>query len=451
MLINTFKIKGLVCLLILGVSTSLLVAQGRRPLGPQEIVELLKGGVPAPRVVALVGQLGVDFRLTASLEKELREAGADADLMAAVRKETRKRLPEEAERHLALGAQHAGSGEYASAIGEFDQATKLALRWPEAYLGRARAYLALQNYTMAQEDLRRALELSPRPSDQEKIKEEMGRLEATLKRQRIELLARHLEQAGKMEQAADWVALEREARAALKLDSNNAEAHAWLAVALVRNGRPEDAVRESEEALRLAPDLAMAHWTRGLIILFTAGDREEAQREFQRTVDLDPQSIRGYAYLAMEMRTQSDLEGAIRTIRHAMELVPAHTATHTQLRYLLANFLYEKRDWDGALSELRFLTELDPRNPSNYLQICAALRNKEDVDGALAACAQALKLDSNSATALHLQALLLEKKGNLEGAVSSLRQAATLSPNDQAIRQNLDRLEKLNYRPSLKR
>ena len=444
MLINTFKIKGLVCLLILGVSTSLLVAQGRRPLGPQEIVELLKGGVPAPRVVALVGQLGVDFRLTASLEKELREAGADADLMAAVRKETRKRLPEEAERHLALGAQHAGSGEYASAIGEFDQATKLAPRWPEAYL-------ALQNYTMAQEDLRRALELSPRPSDQEKIKEEMGRLEATLKRQRIELLARHLEQAGKMEQAADWVALEREARAALKLDSNNAEAHAWLAVALVRNGRPEDAVRESEEALRLAPDLAMAHWTRGLIILFTAGDREEAQREFQRTVALDPQSIRGYAYLAMEMRTQSDLEGAIRTIRHAMELVPAHTATHTQLRYLLANFLYEKRDWDGALSELRFLTELDPRNPSNYLQICAALRNKEDVDGALAACAQALKLDSNSATARHLQALLLEKKGNLEGAVSSLRQAATLSPNDQAIRQNLDRLEKLNYRPSLKR
>ena len=344
MLINTFKLKGLACLLILGVSTSLLVAQGRRPLGPQEIVELLKGGVPAPRVVALVGQLGVDFRLTASLEKELSEAGADADLMAAVRKETRKRLPEEAG-HLALGAQHAGSGEYASAIGEFDQATKLAPRWPEAYLGRARAYLALQNYTMAQEDLRRALELSPRPSDQEKIKEEMGRLEATLKRQRIELLARHLEQAGKMEQAADWVALEREAQAALKLDSNNAEAHAWLAVALVRNGRPEDAVRESDEALRLAPNLAMAHWTRGLIILSTAGDREEAQREFQRTVDLDPQSIRGYAYLVMEMRTQSDLEGA----------------------------------------------------------------------------------------------------------VSSLRQAATLSPNDQAIRQNLERLEKLNYRPTLKR
>lgn len=451
MRINTFIPRGLVCLLVLGVSTSLLVAQGRRPLGPREIVELLKGGVPTPRVVVLVGQLGVDFRLTASLEKELREAGADADLMAAVRKETRKRLPEEAERHLRLGGQHVGSGEYANAIGEFDQATKLAPRWPAAYLGRARAYLALQNYTMALEDLRRALELSPRPSDQEKIKEEMGRLEATLKRQRSGFLARHLEQAGKMELAQDWASLEREAQAALKLDSNNAEAHAWLAVALVRNGRPEDALRESDAALRLGPDEPLAHWTKGLILTYTGGDKEEARREFQRTVDLDPQSPRGYAYLAMEMRAQSDLEGAIQTLRHAMELIPVRTEPHTQLRYLLANFLYEKHDWDGALSELRHLTEWDPRNPGNYVQICAALRNKGDLDPALAACEQALKLDSNSATAFHLQALLLEKKGDLKGAVSSLRQAAALNPNDQAIRKNLERLEKLNYRPTLKR
>ncbi len=446
MRINTFIPRGLVWLLILGVATTLLVAQGRRPLGPQEIVELLKGGVPTPRVVALVGQLGVDFRLTASLEKELSEAGADADLMAAVRKETRKRLPEEAERHLTLGGQHAGSGEYASAIGEFDQATKLAPRWPEAYLGRARAYLALQNYTMALEDLRRALELSPRPSDQEKIKEEMGQLEATLKRQHIELLARHLEHAGKMEQAADWVALEREAQAALKLDSNNAEAHAWLAVALARNGRHAEALEQSKEAVRLGPDAPLAHWARGVTLTQTGENGEEALEEFQRTVELDPRSPRGYAYLAMALRQKSDLEGAIRATRKAVELDP----DHTQIRFLLANLLHEKGDWDGALSEYRFLTEREPRNPAHHVWICAALREKGEVDGALAACAQALNLDPNSAIALHLRGLLLEKKGDLEGAVSSLRQAASLDPNDQAIRQNLERMEKLNYRPTLK-
>ena len=447
MRINTFIPRGLVWLLILGFSAASLVAQGRRALGPREIVELLKGGVPTSRVVAIVGQLGVDFRLTASLEKELREAGADANLLETVRKETRKRLPEEAERHLALGGQHAGSGEYANAIGEFDQATKLAPRWPEAYLGRAKAYHALQNYSMALEDLRRALELTPRPADQEQIKKNITQLEATWKKQRSGRLVRHLAVAPKLEREGNWVGLEKEAQAALEIDSHNAEAHAWLAVALARNGRHAEALEQSKEAVRLGPDAPLAHWARGLTLTQTGENGEEALEEFQRTVDLDPRSSRGYAYLAMALRQKSDLEGAIRATRKALELDP----DHTQIRFLLASLLYEKRDWDGALAEYRNLTEREPGNPGHHVWICATLRQKGKLDGALAACAQALKLNPNSAIALHLRGLLLEKKGDLEGAVRSLHQAASLDPNDQAIRQNLERLEKLNYRPSLKR
>ena len=449
MRINTCIPRGLVWLLILGFSAASLVAQGRRALRPREIEELLKGGVPTPRVVALVGQLGVDFRLTASLEKELREAGADANLLEAVRKETRRRLPEEAERHLTLGEQHAASGEYANAIGEFDQATKLAPRWPEAYLGRAKAYHALQNYTMALEDLRRALGLTPRPADQKQIKKNITQLEATWKKQRSERLVRHLAVAPKLEQEGNWVGLEKEAQAALEIDSHNADAHAWLAVALARNGR--HAPRPSNSPKKPYAWVLTRPWRigheDGLILTQTGENGEEALEEFQRAVDLDLRSSRGFAYLAMALRQKTDLEGAVRATRKAVELDP----DHTQIRLLLANLLHEKRDWDGALAEYRSLTERDPGNPAHHVCICEALRQKGEVDGALAACTQALKLNPNSAVALHLRGLLLEKKGDLEGAESSLRQAASLDPNDQALRQNLERLEKLNYRPSLKR
>jgi PEGA domain len=60
-----------------------------QPVGPpafnaQDIVELLKGGVPPTRCRMLVEERGVDFMLDSDIEKRIRSAGGDAELLLAI-------------------------------------------------------------------------------------------------------------------------------------------------------------------------------------------------------------------------------------------------------------------------------------------------------------------------------------------------------------------------------
>ncbi len=59
---------------------------GLKPLGLAEIEDALKNGLPNARVTQLVKEFGVDFAVTDEVEKRLRAAGADSDLLLAIMK-----------------------------------------------------------------------------------------------------------------------------------------------------------------------------------------------------------------------------------------------------------------------------------------------------------------------------------------------------------------------------
>ena len=59
---------------------------GPPPLALSEVLEALQKGVPAARVSSLVSQFGVSFPLNDDAEKQLRAAGADADLLLTIAK-----------------------------------------------------------------------------------------------------------------------------------------------------------------------------------------------------------------------------------------------------------------------------------------------------------------------------------------------------------------------------
>lgn len=54
------------------------------PMAKNEILTLLQVGTPSPRIAQLVGQRGVNFPLTPVITEELKSAGADSILLAAV-------------------------------------------------------------------------------------------------------------------------------------------------------------------------------------------------------------------------------------------------------------------------------------------------------------------------------------------------------------------------------
>jgi tol-pal system protein YbgF len=61
-------------------------ATDKKPFDLTEIEKLLKGSVTPKRVATLVGKYGVSFELTEDVEKEIRELGADGELLLVISK-----------------------------------------------------------------------------------------------------------------------------------------------------------------------------------------------------------------------------------------------------------------------------------------------------------------------------------------------------------------------------
>jgi adenylate cyclase len=122
------------------------------------------------------------------------------------------------------------------------------------------------------------------------------------------------------------------AKRALELDDSLAEAHAALAATIYSvEFQWADAEREFQRAIQLKPNYALAHWQYGWLLVFV-GRAEEALREMQRAIELDP--------LSPVMTT--DLN------------VPY------QMRAWKSSGVEAKREYDKAIAQCHKALELDP-------------------------------------------------------------------------------------------
>jgi hypothetical protein len=85
------RLAGLaVILLVLSMGVQPSHAQRGKPLNEQEVLELLNGGVPSARVTEIVGDRGITFEFTSASEGRIRSAGGGEDLVAALRRLSRR-------------------------------------------------------------------------------------------------------------------------------------------------------------------------------------------------------------------------------------------------------------------------------------------------------------------------------------------------------------------------
>ena len=95
------------------------------------------------------------------------------------------------------------------------------------------------------------------------------------------------------------------------------------------------------------------------------------------------------------LRKKSDLDGAIRAYREAIQLNPFNAHLHT----VLANMLYDKREFDAAIKELDEAIRLDPNVASAYYFRGASYQEKAEYYKALVDYNRALHFDPQYASA----------------------------------------------------
>lgn len=153
-------------------------------------------------------------------------------------------------------------------------------------------------------------------------------------------------------------------RSALRFNSQLATAHSNLALALHDKQDILGALWECSEALRLAPDFAMAHNNLGLFYYEIATSSRSASAE------LLYDSSHGTMYHAT-------VEKAMEEYRAALRLQPDLYEAHQSL----ADALVAKGDLDAAISEYHECLRLDPGSAVAHNNLGAALERKGDQTG----------------------------------------------------------------------
>ncbi len=146
--------------------------------------------------------------------------------------------------------------------------------------------------------------------------------------------------------------------------------------------RPAEARALLEEALRLDPNLALAHESMGFLH-FQMGAREEAAKWLARAVKLDSRSYLAHYYHAMLMlqgspQSESFAE-AEASLRRAIELNANFAPAHSTLAMF---YSLRKETLEQALAAARRAVELEPGELRYYLDLGGVLLRMDRADEA---------------------------------------------------------------------
>jgi len=216
-----------------------------------------------------------------------------------------------------------------------------------------------------------------------------------------------------------------------------------MLVAHARGAAFRDAETLWRDTLATHPDVAMARINLGML-LHGAGRHEEAAREFEAALALEPGDPDALNDLALALVAQGKTAEAIARWEEAVRVAPGHAEAWNNLGNALAQ--------EGRLADARVRYEAALRVRPGYPDARSNLGNvllmSGDVDGARAQFAEAVRLDPVYAAARRGLGVALAASGRLPEALESLQVAVRLAPRDGEIRAALGDVLSASDRPA---
>jgi adenylate cyclase len=188
-----------------------------------------------------------------------------------------------------------------------------------------------------------------------------------------------------------------EGERAIALDPNNAESYATQADVLNYAGRPAEALRAVEQAMRLNPRYPPWYLNELGWAYLSTGRYAEAIATLKETISRSPNFIVAHLNLALSYLQQwlsqqspgaQTLEPAVAAIQRALALNDSFYPNHIVLGYIYLN----QQQYDQALAEMEQGVALAPTEAGTYAALAQVLSRVGRTEEALEAAAQALRL-----------------------------------------------------------
>ena len=142
---------------------------------------------------------------------------------------------------------------------------------------------------------------------------------------------------------------------AVSSNENSEQPRIQLGVSLLRQGKPDDAIKQFRQVLAINPKSATAYNNIGVALATQANlgnegtdpaKLEQAIAEYQRAIEAEPGYVLPYNNLGLALFYRDRIDDAIKQYRSAIEIDP----NHVRARWNLA-FALKQSNFDAAVSE----------------------------------------------------------------------------------------------------
>lgn len=247
------------------------------------------------------------------------------------------------------------------AVEYFEQAIQLDPAWPLGYAGLADAYALLPAYAPVRPD-----EAMPK-----------AKAAAVKALQLDDSLAEAHTTLGSIAiyNDWDWTAVESEYKRAIALSPNYATAHQWYAEYLQYMGRHDPALNEMTKAHELDP-LSLVIGTEVGWVHYCSGDLAEAESQYRKTLELNPDFAFAHRELAKTLLLQGRPDDALTAAREAARLAHNNPMFATVLGYVCAR-TGRPDEARSILDELTALSKESYVAPSHPALVHAGLDDRD--------------------------------------------------------------------------
>jgi tetratricopeptide (TPR) repeat protein len=208
--------------------------------------------------------------------------------------------------------------------------------------------------------------------------------------------------------------------------------YAYRASELLAVGRFDEAEREIDRALSLQPQYSEALALQAIIAV-VQNEKEKGLSAAKQAVQVDPNSATAQIALSYAQQANFDLEGARASLEKAVQLDPQNALAWARLAELHASF----GDLDESLETAQKAVSLNPNLSRTQTVVGFAYLNQVRIGESKEAFEKAIQLDQADPLPRLGLGLAKIRRGDLEGGRAEIEIAASLDPNNSLIRSYL--------------
>jgi len=203
-----------------------------------------------------------------------------------------------------------------------------------------------------------------------------------------------------------------------------------------RLGRHEEAAQTFRDALKTDPLNVLGHFNLA-VSLFALRKLDEAIKELQAVLAMAPYYTRADELLGTIWVQRQDYGRARDCFTHLLKYAPEDYTAHYNLGVLATI----EGKWDEAERHLGLALKADPKSSEAYNTLGSLYLKRGELDQAREAFMKTISLDDKLAASHYNLGLVLRRQKKDEAAAQAFRQALALDPQFRAAREALERLE----------